>query len=96
MNGRVQRAKGAFIRPQIGNDRHAGAAIRVGVVGDDDRPIDHAAEPRELAIEHGHAAGRGQSQPGFVPSPEASRLAAREDGSRPHQNRVAGRRVSEK
>jgi hypothetical protein len=47
-----------------------------------------------LTVQNGRAAGL-QNQPGFVQPPKAPRMAACEDGSRPHRNFVAGGRISE-
>jgi hypothetical protein len=96
MSGRVQRANRAVVRPQISGYRDACGTERFSIVGNDDCASDYSAQPRKLAIEHGRAARRGQVERGLTQPPEASRPAACEDGSRPHQNRVASRRVSEK
>ena len=94
MNGGIQPAQGAVPGHHVGDHRNAGTAEALRVVGNDDCPIDYAAQPRQLTVQNGRAAGL-QNQPGFVQPPQAPRMAAREDGSRPHRKRVAGGRISE-
>ena len=95
MNGGVQRAERATAWHQIGDHRHARVGKALRIVGNDDCPVDDAAEPRELAIQNGRAV-RMQNQSSLVQPPETPRVAACEDGSRPHSGpRFMGRRISE-
>ena len=54
---RVEPAERAAVRHHVGNHRNAGAAEALRIVGNDDCPIDHAAQPRQLTVENGRAAG---------------------------------------
>src|SRR5262245_12946844 len=102
MNGGIESSHRA--RLEIGNHWHSGVAELVDFVGNDNGSINNPSEPCKLSRKHGRSAQpvrcfwswRSEDQVGFVQSPEALRLAAREDRSRPLHCRVAGRRVSEK
>jgi hypothetical protein len=93
MNGGVERAEGAAIRYQVGDHRHAGSAEPIDIVGNDDYPIDHAAQPRQLAIQNGCAAGM-QNQAGLVQPSKTLCATASKDGTGPHGGFI-GRRISE-
>ena len=94
MNGGIKRAQRAAVRHQIAYHGYAGRAELFGIIGNDDGSIDNAAQPRELTVQNGLAAGR-ENQPGLVQPSKTPRTAAGEDGSRPHRVRIAARRISE-